>query len=86
LLSIDCVDECDPAKVAGVKEIIATSPIGVDGVILAPSTAGVDRIFRVGGAQPWRRLRLARTIPKVDKIVGPAIFLSPRRNAWSSVK
>ncbi len=42
-----------PAKVAGVKEIIMTSPIGNDGAIIlaAAKIAGVDRIFRVGGAQ-----------------------------------
>ena len=42
-----------PAKVAGVKEVIMTSPIGNDGAIIlaAAKIAGVNRIFRVGGAQ-----------------------------------
>jgi len=63
-----------PAKVAGVKEIIMTSPIGDDGAIIlaAAQLAGVNRIFRVGGAQAVAALAYGtRTIPKVDKIVGP---------------
>lgn len=63
-----------PAKVAGVKEIVMTSPIGTDGAIIlaAAHVAGVDRIFRVGGAQAIAALAFGtRTIPKVDKIVGP---------------
>ncbi len=69
-----------PAKVAGVKEIVMTSPIGVDGAIIlaAAHVAGVDRIFRVGGAQAIAALAFGtRTIPKVDKIVGPGnIFVA----------
>jgi len=69
-----------PAKVAGVKEIIMTSPIGNDGAIIlaAAHVAGVDRIFRVGGAQAIAALAFGtRTIPKVDKIVGPGnIFVA----------
>ena len=69
-----------PAKVAGVKEIIMTSPIGSDGAIIlaAAHVAGVDRIFRVGGAQAVAALAFGtRTIPKVDKIVGPGnIFVA----------
>jgi len=69
-----------PAKVAGVKEIIMTSPIGNDGAIIlaAAKIAGVDRIFRVGGAQAIAALAFGtRTIPKVDKIVGPGnIFVA----------
>jgi histidinol dehydrogenase len=63
-----------PAKVAGVKEIVMTSPIGQDGTIIlaAARIAGVDRIFRVGGAQAIAALAFGtETIPKVDKIVGP---------------
>ena len=63
-----------PAKVAGVNEIIMTSPIGADGAIIlaAAHIAGVDRIFRVGGAQAIAALAFGtKTIPKVDKIVGP---------------
>lgn len=69
-----------PAKVAGVKEIIMTSPIGADGAIIlaAAKVAGVDRIFRVGGAQAIAALAFGTaTIPKVDKIVGPGnIFVA----------
>jgi histidinol dehydrogenase len=69
-----------PAKVAGVKEIVMTSPIGNDGAIIlaAAKIAGVDRVFRVGGAQAIAALAFGtRSIPKVDKIVGPGnIFVA----------
>ena len=71
-----------PAKVAGVKEIIMTSPIGPGGdadvILAAAHIAGVDRVFRVGGAQAVAALAFGtRTIPKVDKIVGPGnIFVA----------
>ena len=69
-----------PAKVAGVKEIVMTSPLGADAAIMlaAAHVAGVDRIFRVGGAQAIAALAFGtRTIPKVDKIVGPGnIFVA----------
>jgi len=69
-----------PAKVAGVKEVIMTSPIGKDGTIIlaAAKIAGVDRIFRVGGAQAIAAMAFGTgTIPKVDKIVGPGnIFVA----------
>ena len=69
-----------PAKIAGVKEIVMTSPLGDDGAIIlaAARLAGVDRIFRVGGAQAVAALAFGtQTIPKVDKIVGPGnIFVA----------
>ncbi|MGH7886530.1 MAG: histidinol dehydrogenase [Candidatus Binatia bacterium] len=69
-----------PAKVAGVKEIIMTSPIGGDGTIIlaAAQVAGIDRVFRIGGAQAIAALAFGtETIPKVDKIVGPGnIFVA----------
>jgi histidinol dehydrogenase len=69
-----------PAKIAGVKEIIMTSPIGNDGAIIiaAAQVAGVHRIFRVGGAQAVAAMAFGtQTIPKVDKIVGPGnIFVA----------
>ena len=69
-----------PAKVAGVKEIVMTSPLGADAAVIlaAAHVAGVDRIFRVGGAQAIAALAFGtRTIPKVDKIVGPGnIFVA----------
>jgi histidinol dehydrogenase len=69
-----------PAKVAGVKEIVMTSPIGANGAIIlaAAHIAGVDRVFRAGGAQAVAALAFGtKTIPKVDKIVGPGnIFVA----------
>jgi histidinol dehydrogenase len=66
-----------PARVAGVREIIVTSPPGPDGevspmTLLAAEIAGVDRVFKVGGAQAVAAMAFGtRTIPKVDKICGP---------------
>lgn len=65
-----------PAKIAGVEEIIMTTPAKggkISPVILAAAEiAGVDRIFRVGGAQAIAALAYGtESIPKVDKIVGP---------------
>jgi len=69
-----------PARVAGVDEIIMTSPLGPDGSLLlaAAHLAGVDRIFRIGGAQAVAAMAFGtQTIPKVDKIVGPGnIFVA----------
>jgi histidinol dehydrogenase len=65
-----------PARVAGVQEIIMVSPTP-DGeinpyVLAAARIAGVDRIFRVGGAQAVGALAYGtETVPQVDKIVGP---------------
>lgn len=67
-----------PAKVAGVKEIImVTPPTGGDGrvsanILAAAKVAGVDRIYKIGGAQAVAALAYGtQSIPKVDKIVGP---------------
>ncbi len=63
-----------PAKVAGVKKIyMVTPPEKLNSSVLrAAEIAGVDRIFRVGGAQAIAALAFGtRTIPKVEKIVGP---------------
>src|SRR5699024_6862019 len=66
-----------PAKVAGVKKIIMTTPCGKDGkvnpvVLAAASEAGVDEIYRIGGAQAIAAMAYGTaSIPKVDKIVGP---------------
>jgi len=69
-----------PAKVAGVREIIMTCPLGQQGAVIlaAAKIAGVHRIFRVGGAQAIAALAFGTaTIPKVDKIVGPGnIFVA----------
>ena len=66
-----------PAKVAGVDRIVMTTPPGPDGKIsvntlVAAREAGVDVIYKVGGAQAIGALAYGtETIPKVDKIVGP---------------
>ena len=66
-----------PAKVAGVSEIIMTTPPGKDGricasTLVAATEAGVDRIYKVGGAQAIAALAFGtESVPKVDKIVGP---------------
>lgn len=61
-----------PAKVAGVKKIIATSSKIQDAVIVACSLSGADKIYRVGGAQAVSALAFGtKSIDKVDKIVGP---------------
>jgi len=66
-----------PAKVAGVAQVIAVSPpTPLEGsyraVLAAASIAGVDRFFRVGGAQAVAALAFGtETLPRVDKIVGP---------------
>jgi len=66
-----------PAKIAGVKELVMVTPANREGkvnpyVLAAAKVAGVDRIFKVGGAQAIAALAYGtETIPKVDKIVGP---------------
>jgi histidinol dehydrogenase len=65
-----------PAKVAGVGEILATTPPGSlrenPAVLAAICLAGVDRVFQIGGAQAVAALAYGtETIPQVDKIVGP---------------
>jgi histidinol dehydrogenase len=71
-----------PAKVAGVSEIIMTMPTPggeINDLALAAATlSGVDRVFRIGGAQAVAALAYGTaTIPKVDKIVGPGnIFVA----------
>jgi len=66
-----------PAKVAGVDEIIMTTPPGPDGkvypsTLVAAKEAGVDKIYKVGGAQAVAAMAFGtESIPKVDKIVGP---------------
>ena len=66
-----------PAKIAGCKEICITTPPSADGkvnpvILAAAKIAGVDRIFKVGGAQAVAALAYGtQSVPKVDKIVGP---------------
>jgi len=61
-----------PAKVAGVRELIMLTPRPVDVVLAAAEIAGVDRIFAIGGAQAIAAVAFGtRTVPRVDKVVGP---------------
>ncbi len=61
-----------PAKVAGVKEVIVCSPKIKPETIVAADIAGAGRIFKIGGAQAVAAMAYGtKTIPKVDKIVGP---------------
>lgn len=66
-----------PAKVAGVENIVMVTPPSKDGkvnpnILAAAKVAGVDKIYKVGGAQAIGALAYGtETIPKVDKIVGP---------------
>lgn len=68
---------CIPAKIAGVSEIVMTTPPDRNGdispnIIAAAEVAGVDRLFKCGGAQAIAALAYGtESIPKVDKIVGP---------------
>ena len=67
---------CVPAKIAGCSEIVMVTPAKegkIKPVILAAaSIAGVDRIFKIGGAQAVAALAYGtESVPKVDKIVGP---------------
>ncbi len=66
-----------PAKIAGCREVVMVTPPSKDGrvnpvILAAAAVAGVDRIFKVGGAQAVAALAYGtESIPKVDKIVGP---------------
>lgn len=77
-----------PAKVAGVSEIIMTTPPGADGKInpgtlVAADIAGVDTIYKVGGAQAIAAMAFGtESVPKVDKITGPGnIFVALAKKA-----
>ena len=77
-----------PAKVAGVEKIVMVTPPGKDGkvnpgTLVAADIAGVDYIYKVGGAQAIAALAFGtETIPKVDKIVGPGnIFVALAKKA-----
>ena len=66
-----------PAKIAGCRDVVMVTPPGKDGkvspvILAAARIAGVDKIFKVGGAQAIAALAYGtESIPKVDKIVGP---------------
>ena len=77
-----------PAKVAGVERIIMTTPPGADGkvnpgTLVAAHIAGVDEIYKVGGAQAIAAMAFGtQSIPKVDKLTGPGnIFVALAKKA-----
>lgn len=77
-----------PAKTAGVSEIIMTTPPGADGsvnpgTLVAADIAGVDTIYKVGGAQAIAAMAFGtECVPKVDKITGPGnIFVALAKKA-----
>lgn len=82
-----------PAKIAGVKEVVLTTPPGPDGkinpaILAAASVAGADRIVKAGGAQAIAALAYGtESVPKVDKIVGPgnAYVAEAKRQVYGMV-
>ena len=66
-----------PAKIAGCREVVMVTPPGKDGkvnpvILAAAKIAGIDKIFKLGGAQAVAALAYGtQSVPKVDKIVGP---------------
>lgn len=82
-----------PAKIAGCGEIVMVTPPGKDGkinpaILAAAKIAGVDRIFKVGGAQAVAALAYGtESVPRVDKIVGPgnAYVAEAKRQVFGQV-
>ncbi|MCI9066374.1 MAG: histidinol dehydrogenase [Lachnospiraceae bacterium] len=77
-----------PAKVAGVERIVMTTPAGADGLVnpgtlVAAKIAGVDEIYKVGGAQAIAAMAFGtESVPEVDKITGPGnIFVALAKKA-----
>ena len=82
-----------PAKIAGCREVVMVTPPSEDGginpaILAAASIAGVDKIFKVGGAQAVAALAYGtETVPRVDKIVGPgnAFVAEAKRQVFGQV-
>ena len=82
-----------PARIAGVKEIVMVTPPNAQGkvnpaILAAARIAGVDKIFKVGGAQAIAALAYGtESIPRVDKIVGPgnAFVAEAKRQVYGQV-
>lgn len=82
-----------PAKIAGVERVVMVTPPGRDGsvnpvILAAASVAGVDEIYKVGGAQAIAALAYGtESVPKVDKIVGPgnAYVAEAKRQVFGEV-
>ena len=85
--------DCIPAKIAGCPEIVMVSPPTCDGdiapiILAAARIAGVDRVFRCGGAQAVAALAYGtERVPRVDKIVGPgnAFVAEAKRQVFGQV-
>ena len=92
-LSSTVLMDASPAKIAGCREIIMTTPPGRDGkinpsILAAAKTAGVTRIFKMGGAQAIAALAYGtESVPAVDKIVGPgnAFVAEAKRQVYGEV-
>ncbi|MBO4733669.1 MAG: histidinol dehydrogenase, partial [Clostridia bacterium] len=82
-----------PAKIAGCKNVVMVTPPAPDGsvnpvILAAASVAGVDKIFRIGGAQAIAALAFGtESVPKADKIVGPgnAFVAEAKRQVYGEV-
>ncbi len=82
-----------PAKIAGCRELVMVTPPQKDGkvapsILAAAQIAGVDRIYKVGGAQAIAALAYGtETVPKVDKIVGPgnAYVAAAKKQVYGTV-
>ena len=82
-----------PAKIAGCRQVVIVTPPGSDGkinpaILAAANIAGVDKIFKLGGAQAVAALAYGtETVPKVDKIVGPgnAFVAEAKRQVFGQV-
>ncbi|MBR4864418.1 MAG: histidinol dehydrogenase [Oscillospiraceae bacterium] len=85
--------DCIPAKLAGCPQVVMVTPPGKDGkvnpaILAAANIAGVDRIFKVGGAQAVAALAYGtESVPRVDKIVGPgnAFVAEAKRQVFGQV-
>lgn len=91
-LSSTVLMDAIPAKIAGVGQVVMTTPPGKDGkvnpaVLAAAYVAGVDRVFKVGGAQAIAALAYGtESVPKADKIVGPGnIYVAEAKKQVSGI-
>ena len=92
-LSSTVLMDAIPAKIAGCAELVMVTPPRADGtidasILAAASVAGVDRVFKIGGAQAVAALAYGtESVPKVDKIVGPggAFVAEAKRQVFGRV-
>ena len=82
-----------PAKIAGCREVVMVTPPSADGkinpvILAAASIAGIDKIYKLGGAQAIAALAYGtESVPKVDKIVGPgnAFVAEAKKQVYGTV-